>query len=512
MMAVVADLRGKRHLVALGLLLLILALSWFASLEQMASLVWHADAYSHGAWVPIVSLWLIVRSRDRLATESFVFWWPAAIGIAAMSGVWLVGGAAEARIIQHFAFIGAIQFIVVGCLGIYAYRQILFPMLFLFLAIPLGLGLVDPLQNLTAKLVIFALGISGMEFEADGVLIKLSSGYYQIARACAGVKFLNSSLVMGILLCHLTFSSWTRRSLMMVAAILVPILFNAVRVYGTLILGEMTDASFAKGIDHVVYGWGFLSFILILLVAGAYRFGDAKDEEFVGARGVADVKQASSLPGITLIAAGFTPFLVGMWMPGNNQQVDVCPVPVLATPKCAGCGFRQLSPDVATSWIHEAEADFSQSWYFRANADTVMGKTLLYRPDRLGHRLVGTASLVLDEGWQLLGGQKTQATTVKGVAFEESVIWRRGERRLMWRTYAIDGAYYTRNILAKFHLAWMRLVGRPAIAQSLVISTDLTSTIEDARTTLNRFFMSYPPEVFFWPSGDESWGKALCAE
>ncbi|NVJ69295.1 MAG: exosortase [Alphaproteobacteria bacterium] len=512
MTGLAAVFRNRRNYIALLFLLLVLFVSWFESVAQLADLVWKADIYNHGVWVPVVSLWLMFRSWERVTDSGLSFWWPAALGILVASALWLIGGAAEASILQHFSLVTAIQFIVVGCLGPRAYRLILFPMLFLFAAIPLGQQLVEPLQNLTAKMVIGALGMSGMEFEADGVLIKLSSGYYQIARACAGVKFLNSSLVLGVLLCHLTFSSWKRRSVMMLAAVIVPIFFNAVRVYGTLLLGEMTDASFAKGVDHIVYGWGFLSFILILLIAGAYRFSDRENEQEPNSCKLAVERQNSSTPALILLAAGFLPALAGMWLPGSNLSVPMCLTPTLAPPKCMECGFRQLMPDVATRWIHEAEADLRQAWYFREDAATVMGKTFLYWPDRLGHRLVGATSLLLDDGWQLLGGIDTHPVDVGKAAFEESVIWRQGERRLMWRTYVIGGKHYAHNIDAKLHLAWLRLSGRPAIGQSLVIATDLTSTIEDARIILNRFFVSHPPEALLWPSGEQSWDQGLCAE
>ena len=94
--------------------------------------------------------------------------------------------------------------------------------------------------------------LSEVSFQAEGVLITLSNGLYEIAAACAGLKFLFTSLVTGVLLCHLAFESWWRRILMLVAAVLVPVLANAGRVFTTLLIAEATDQDFAKSIDHIV--------------------------------------------------------------------------------------------------------------------------------------------------------------------------------------------------------------------------------------------------------------------
>ena len=184
-----------------------------------------------------------------------------------MSVLWPLGGAAEAAILQHVAFIGAIQCLVLASLGIALYRVILFPLLFLFAFVPFGDQILVPLQVFTAKMVIWALDVTGVAHQSDGVLIQLSSGLFEVAAACAGVRFLFSSLVTGILLCHLAFRSWRRRALMVLASVAVPVLANVVRVYGTLLISEATDISFAKDVDHIVYGWGFLSVVLLILIA-----------------------------------------------------------------------------------------------------------------------------------------------------------------------------------------------------------------------------------------------------
>ncbi len=505
---------GRRNVAILGAGLLLLFIAWFGTLKHMSVLVWTVDIFSHGIWVPVVSLWLIWRERERLEDVPLSVYWPGAVALVFLAALWLLGGAAEVKVLQHVAFISAIQCIVLASMGPAFYRILLFPMLFLFAFVPFGDGLVAPLQVLTAKAVVWALDLTGVAHQSDGVLIQLSSGLFEVAAACAGVKFLFSSLVTGILLCRLAFRSWRRRILMLLASVAVPLVANAVRVYGTLLISEATDVSFAKDVDHIVYGWGFLSFVLIILISMAYKFSDMDDT-----LDEAEEEQPDTgpFPGAThplapgAVTLGLLAVLASAWwLPAAPQGALSCAAARLAPPECAECGVRLLSPAAQAPWFEVPSADRSTAWMYRLDADTVFGITALIAPDRGGHRLAASTALVSALGWTRLPGQDTSVQTIGSAHFEESVRFNSGQKRLVWRAYYVDGQFYSSALKAKMALALLRLRGQEAVGQMLVASTEFSSTLENPRSILIRFFSSLSPEQFLFSHGPGGQETNLC--
>lgn len=503
--------RNNAAILVAGFLLLFLA--WFDTLKHMSVLVWTVDIFSHGVWVPVVSLWLIWRERDRLGLAPLSFYWPGAAGLVFVACLWLLGGAAEAKILQHIAFIGAIQCLVLASMGPAVYRVLLFPLLFLFAFVPFGDGLVGPLQVLTAKIVVWALDVTGVAHQSDGVLIQLSSGLFEVAAACAGVKFLFSSLVTGILLCRLAFRSWRRRILMLLASVAVPLVANAVRVYGTLLISEATDVSFAKDVDHIVYGWGFLSFVLIILITAAYKFSDLDDgpedaaeepDESPALAPTHPVAPAAVTLGLLAVVAS------ALWLPAGPKGAMSCAAASLEPPQCTDCGVRLLSPSVRAPWFEVPSADRSAAWMYRLNADAVFGVIALVAPDRAGHRLAASTALVSAPGWARLQGQDTSVQTIGDAEFEESVRFQNGQKRLVWRAYYVGGRFYSSALKAKIALALLRLKGKEAIGQMLVASAEFPSTAESPRSILFKFFSSLSPEQFLFGHGAEGQGTNLC--
>lgn len=509
--------RPQLNVLTLGFGLTVLFAAWFDTARHLFTLVWYNGTYSHGVWVPVVSIVLIWLKRDDVLRAGPRFWWPGVVFILGIQGLWLVGALLEARVVEHLALVLSVQAVVLTCLGLDASRPIRFPLAFLFLIIPIGEQLVGPLQVITAKSVIWALDVTGFSFKADGVLIELSSGLYQVARACAGVKFLFTSLVMGVLLCHLAFESWYRRAMMLLASVLVPILANALRVYTTLLIAEWTDQSFAKEVDHIVYGWGFLSVVLLLLIAGAYRFSD-KD---VGRQGSEDTptsppgssalhSQSVALVGMT-VAAMFLPILSAGWVASTETLGSVCYQKELVVPECDGCGYRLLSQLGGGRWFSPDQENQNRIWHYRRDATNIMGLTSLYEGKGTAHRMGRSIRYLLPPHWDQLEGGALAGKVSVPPGFAEYVIWQGDRRRLLWQAFVIDGVYYAGVTHAKLALAMARLRGRTATAQRIIVSSAYDADADIARESILGFLSTFGPDAFLWKSDKTGVDDNLCA-
>jgi EpsI family protein len=81
-------------------------------------------------------------------------------------------------------------------------------------------------------------------------------------------------VAFGVLVCGVCFTSWPRRAAFMALAIIVPILANGVRAWGTIFIAQYKGAEVATGIDHVIYGWFFFALVIALVIAAGWRFFD----------------------------------------------------------------------------------------------------------------------------------------------------------------------------------------------------------------------------------------------
>jgi exosortase/archaeosortase family protein len=107
-----------------------------------------------------------------------------------------------------------------------------------------------------------------------GFFIDTPVGRFEVAEACSGVKFLIAMIALGTLVAHLCFRSWTRRAVFMAACVVVPILANGVRAWGTIYVAQSRGVEFAAGFDHIVYGWIFFAIVMAVLLGAASPFFD----------------------------------------------------------------------------------------------------------------------------------------------------------------------------------------------------------------------------------------------
>ena len=153
-------------------------------------------------------------------------------------------------------------------------RGIAFPLFYAIFLIPIGEELVPAMQTLTAQLAVLLLALTAIPAHLEGVFITTPAGYFEVAEACSGAKFLIAMLAFGALVANVCFRSWRRRAAFLAVATIVPILANGVRAWGTIYIAEQTSLNFAESFDHVIYGWIFFAVVIAIILAIGWRFFD----------------------------------------------------------------------------------------------------------------------------------------------------------------------------------------------------------------------------------------------
>mgnify|MGYP002832164248 CR=1 FL=1 len=88
--------------------------------------------------------------------------------------------------------------------------------------------------------------------------------------------------VFGALVANVCYVSWPRRIAFMAMALVVPILANGVRAFGTIYAAYWTSVERATGFDHIVYGWIFFGLVMAAVLAIGWRWFD-RDPDAIAA-------------------------------------------------------------------------------------------------------------------------------------------------------------------------------------------------------------------------------------
>jgi exosortase A len=264
------------HLATLAAALAAILLLFHRDAAHMATIWWTSSTFNHVLLIPPILAWLVWQRRADLASLTPSAWWPPLFLVGAGASLWLLGEAAGVALARHTGLVLALQGTIAACLGKAATRGLAFPLFFLLFLIPAGEEMVPFLQTLTARISMVLLGWAGVPAHIEGVFITTPTGYFEVAEACAGAKFLIAMIAYGALVANVCFRSWPRRIGFMAVAILVPILANGVRAFGTIYIAHRTSVDFAVGVDHVVYGWFFFALAIALIMAVGWRFFDRR--------------------------------------------------------------------------------------------------------------------------------------------------------------------------------------------------------------------------------------------
>ena len=251
----------------------ILAIFWRDGADMVRTW-WSISTYNHCLLIVPILYWLVQQRREELAKLTPKIWLPGLLltGIASLG--WFLGEAAGVAFARQLGLLMMLQGAVLTLLGPTVARGLIFPLGFSFFLVPFGEEIVPVLQMVTAKLSMLFLSWANIPAFIDGIFISTPTGYFRVAEACSGIKFLIAMLAYGVLVSNVCFQSWNRRVLFMAAAVIVPIIANGIRAFGTIYIAHHTTLDFAAGFDHIFYGWFFFAFVLILVMAIGWPFFD----------------------------------------------------------------------------------------------------------------------------------------------------------------------------------------------------------------------------------------------
>jgi exosortase A len=536
-------------LVALAALV---GLYWDTALSILS--IWErSETFAHGYVIVPISAWLIWRRRDALARvrpkPSYL-----AAGLILLAGFgWLLAHAVGVLVVEQLAFVAMIPLTVWALLGWGVAREILFPLAFLFFAVPMGEELISPLMDFTAVFAITMLRLTGIPVYVDGNFFTIPSGSWSVVEACSGLRYLIASITLGTLYAYLTYRSYWRRAIFIALSTVVPIFANGMRAYIIVMIGHLSDMQLAHGIDHFIYGWVWFGIVMMVLFwlgsywredepAGEHPHsnvaeppgGSAREQApshqgtdsaladvpangpgapaaatsasrsaTVGASLLANlgVRSPSHAPVLTLAllttvaAAALAPLMSGLsaWAAHRGPGSIALQVP-------APAGAWASQPDRLSDWEPRyLGMDATEHRTYRDHAGSVGLYLAYYGGLKQGQELINSQNVLVVQKhpkWRMPSqGRRTVSLAGRPTTVLEAVLRSEGRDLLVWRWDWVSGDVTVSPVVGKLLQARDRLLLRTPSSAGVVAYTPLDGAPEEERQTLQRFLDAMLPSI-----------------
>jgi exosortase A len=472
----------------------VLALLWKTT-AAMADIYWDNATFNHGFLIlPIVGylIWLRRDELEKLTPRPA----PEALAFVAVSAFgWLFGNAAGVDLVEHFALLGILWSLFLGVFGWRIVKALAFPLFYAIFAVPFGDSFVPALQDVTAWMAIKGIELWGIPVYSDGILISIPPGNFEVAEACAGLRFLIATIALGFLFSYLTYRSYWRRAAFIVLCIVVPIIANGIRAWGIVFIGYQSDMQAAVGFDHLIYGWIFFAFITVLLLALGMTFRDAPVGQVNPPPVVPDQGTPAPLSRIAGVAIGAAVVVAAAPLYATQMHRAPSATPIALEPPTVANGWV-LQPTYRDDWqpiFPSADKTILRSYV--KNGRTIYLFIAYYRTQRDNAEVVNYNNQLYDgKTWMRVGSRSIPARIDGGtfpVEYTRMLRARSGRVALSW--YWVNGRFTSDPYWSKLHQAAAKLLGGTKAAALVAVAADYGENPAEAGPVLQDFLASMEP-------------------
>ncbi len=222
---------------------------------------WPGETYTHGYLILLLSLWLIVRDRERLAVTPIRPEPLALIPLALMSVAWVWFWRAAIQELQLLLLPLILYAALFSALGRRMARAVAFPIAVLYFAMPIWGDINGIVQALSAKVTGALLWATGIPAYMDGDFVRLPTGSIEIARSCSGLHELIVGLALAAIYGKLSGEPWRRRLQWLGLMGALSLMVNWVRIFTVVIAAYETDMRSSLVKHHYWLGWWLFAFV-----------------------------------------------------------------------------------------------------------------------------------------------------------------------------------------------------------------------------------------------------------
>ena len=230
---------------------------FYSPMIQLLRMSSHSELYSHIPVIPVISLCILIYRRKRILAE--VSWgWGLGFALPAPGLALLLSANRISGLNQNdylsMAMCGAVLWFIGSFVLVYgtkAFKEAIFPLLFLFFVIPVPKFILDPfiqlLQTGSAHASHLLFKLTGVPLHRDGFVFALPGITIEVAEQCSGIRssiaLIISSLFAGYLFLR---KGWTR-VILVLSFLPITVFKNALRIVTLSLLASYVDTRFITG-------------------------------------------------------------------------------------------------------------------------------------------------------------------------------------------------------------------------------------------------------------------------
>jgi len=222
------------------------------------------DNYSHGFFIPFISIYMIYTLRDDLIRLHVRPVTGGLIVLLAGLGQLLLATTGSEFFLQRTSMIPVLLGTVLFCLGMEHAKKILVPICYLIFMIPLPAILWNkiafPMQLFSTALTEKVVRAIGIPVYRAGNILHLTETTLEVVDACSGLRSLMTMFALSAALAWFSPMSLSRKWFLFAMAAPVAIFANIVRLTITAILSARFGPEMAQGFLHEFSG--FVTFFL----------------------------------------------------------------------------------------------------------------------------------------------------------------------------------------------------------------------------------------------------------
>ena len=466
---------------------LLLLVGWVLFLYRdtglaMVTIWYRSETFTHAFLVPPISLWLIWRQRHLIAAKAPQPLFSVLVLAGGVAFAWLLGDLVAINAVTQLSLVTLLVLAVPAVLGMSITRLMIFPLGFLFFAVPIGEFVMPQLMEWTADFTVMALRLSGIPVYREGLQFVIPSGNWSVVEACSGVRYLLASLTVGTLFAYLNYQSTRLRVAFMLVSLVVPVLANWMRAYIIVMLGHLSGNKLAAGVDHLIYGWVFFGVVIMLMFIVGARWAEPDKVLLPTASDVATTAAPASAARLWAVAAAFALLVALPYVADRAIELAETSVTVqLKAPEALGPAWAASAP--AADFKPAFENPSAEINTFYANQGQAVGLYLgYYQHQDYSRKLVSSSNVLVpskDAKWaRVVSGMRAvpvsgQSVQLRTAVLRPSALGLSGnpDRLLVWQVYWINGHLTANDYLAKLYSAFYRLTGRGDDSAVLVLYT-----------------------------------------
>lgn len=274
------------------------ALLWLPAVFAVGWLLWDLsywwlkfEDYNFGWLVPFLSGYLVydnwdeIRRPGRPDARLYPWAWLLAVPIFALveANRSLVSPAASFSWMLALATLGGVAATILATRGARCLRLCLFPLMFMLVAVPLPgsllHGISQGLQRFVAAVNVEVLGFMGIAALQKGNVVQLRDCAVGIDEACSGIRSLQSSIMVALLMGKILLDTLGARVLLVLIAPLIAIPGNICRTLILSLSAHYGGLAQLKKV-HDTAGWSILAVNLVGLGIAVVLL--RRVEEFLG--------------------------------------------------------------------------------------------------------------------------------------------------------------------------------------------------------------------------------------